>query len=164
MALWISGLATLVIGVVLLALDMRMTDAGGPGIIGFEFAGSEERAAEILADWGDKGRDAARLSLWIDYAYLAAYGTFLTLAVVASRDLAERRRRRRLAAIGTRITAFPIGAVIFDGLEDAWLLLALGGHGGDVAPFAAALFATIKFVLLAVSLLYLLAGLAARLR
>jgi hypothetical protein len=108
------GLAIVVVAlmVVIGLLDQRMRDSGGPGIIGFEFAGSEERASEILADWGDRGRDAARASLWIDYPYL----------------------------------------------------LALDGHGGDLAPLLAAVCAGLKFALLALVIAYLLAGLLLRLR
>ena len=64
-ALIASALATLAIGAALVVLDGRMMDSGGPGIVGFEFAGSQERAAEILADWGDDGSDAAMASMCV---------------------------------------------------------------------------------------------------
>jgi hypothetical protein len=160
------GLAIVVVAlmVVLGLLDQPMRDSGGPGIIGFEFAGSEERASEILADWGDRGRDAARASLWIDYPYLLAYGAFLVLAAAATRDLAASRGWRRMAAAG--LAAIPLAAAgaSFDAIEDVGLLLALDGHGGDLAPLLATVCASLKFALLALVIAYLLAGLLLRLR
>jgi hypothetical protein len=140
-----------------------MRDAGGPGIVGFELAGTERRAHEILADWGGKGHDAARLSLWIDYLYLLAYGAFFAVAVRATRDLARERGWRALGRPGDWIAAVPLAAAGFDALEDAGLLLALGRHGGAAAPAFAAACAYAKFVLSTAAVLYVLAGLIARL-
>lgn len=163
-ALILLAIATVAIGIALAILDGRMRDTGGPGIIGFEFAGSEERAAKILADWGEDGQDAARASLWIDYAYILSYGAFLILAAIATRELALRRGWRRMAVAG--VAAIPLAAAgaSFDAIEDAGLLLALDGHGGDLAPLLAAICAGLKFALLAGVIGYLLAGLLLRLR
>jgi hypothetical protein len=150
--------------VVLAGLDLRMSDTGGPGIVGFELAGSEDKAGEILADWGDKGHDAARASLWLDYAYIVVYSIFGVLAVAATRDLAARRDWRRMAAFGSTAIVFPAAAGAFDAIEDVGLLLALDGHGGDLAPGLALVCASLKFLLVAVSIAYLLAGLVLRLR
>ena len=163
-ALILLAIATVAINIVLVVLDGRMRDTGGPGIIGFEFAGSEERAAEILGDWGDDGQDAARASLWIDYAYILSYGAFLILAVIATRELALRRGWRRMAGAG--LAAIPLAAAgaSFDAIEDVCLLLAVDGRGGDLAPLLAAVCAGLKFALLAAVIAYLLAGLLLRLR
>jgi hypothetical protein len=163
-ALIASAVASIAIGVVLVGLDVRMRDAGGPGIVGFELAGSEDRAAEILADWGDEGTDAAKASLWIDYAYIVAYGTFLVLAAGATRDLAQDRGWRRMAALGTAVIPFAAAAAAFDAIEDVGLLLAVNQHGGDLAPRLAQVCASLKFALLALTIAYLVAGLFLRLR
>jgi hypothetical protein len=163
-ALVFLAITTVAIGVVLALLDGRMRHSGGPGIVGFEFAGSEERAAEILADWGDEGEDAARASLWIDYLYILSYGAFLTLAAIATRELAIRRGWRRMAAAGLAAIPIAAAAACFDAIEDVGLLLALDRHGGDLAPLLAAVCATLKFALLALVITYLLAGLLLRLR
>jgi len=163
-ALIASAVAALVIGVVLLVLDGRMMDAGGPGIIGFEVAGSQDRAAEIVAEWGDEGTDAARASLWIDYAYIVAYGTFLFLAASATRDLAASRGWRRMSAFGPLAMAGAVGAAAFDAIEDVGLLVAVEGRGGGFAPRLAQVCASLKFALLAAVIAYLLAGLWLRFR
>ena len=159
-----SAIASVAIFAVLAVLDVRMMNAGGPGIVGFEVAGTQDRAAEILADWGSEGIDAAKASLWIDYAYIVAYGTFLVLAAWATRDLALERGWRRMAAWGVAVIPFAAAAAAFDAIEDVGLLLAVNQQGGDLAPRLAQVCASLKFALLAVTIAYLLAGLALRLR
>jgi hypothetical protein len=163
-ALIVSGIASVAIFVVLTVLDVRMMDAGGPGIVGFEVAGTQDRAAEILADWGTDGIDAAKASLWIDYAYIVAYGTFLVLASLATRDLALERGWRRMAAWGLAVAPFAAAAAAFDAIEDVGLLLAVNQRGGALAPRLAQICASLKFALLAVTIAYLLTGLVLRLR
>ncbi|HEU4702201.1 MAG TPA: hypothetical protein VFS37_06925 [Conexibacter sp.] len=159
--LWILGVATLVLGAILLLLDGRMQDAGGPGIVGYELARSSERAAEILAEWGSEGQDAARASLWLDFAYLVAYGALLWLALRALRDALARRALDGFARFGERIAWLPLVAAACDAVEDVLLLLVLDGRGGAAAPAFAAAFASVKFVCLGIVVIYLLAGLLA---
>ena len=143
--------------------DERMKDTGGPGIVPFELSGGQDRAKEILAEWGEDGQDAARESLWIDFGFLLAYGTFLGLAAAAVRDLARGRGWRRLATIGAIAVWFgPLGAG-FDALEDICLLLTLDGAGAAF-PLLATVFAACKFAFLAAAIAYLLAGLTMQLR
>jgi hypothetical protein len=163
-ALIASAIASLAIGAVLLVLDLRMMDTGGPGIIGFELAGTEDRAAEILADWGDRGIDAAKASLWIDYAYILAYGAFFVLASIATRDLAERRGWTRMAALGVAVVPLGAAAAAFDAIEDVGLLLAVNQHGGALAPRLGQLCAIAKFTLSGVTIAYLIAGQVLRMR
>jgi hypothetical protein len=156
-ALWLTGIAMVALAIVLMALDRQMTDAGGPGIVGLEFAGSRDRVNEILADWGKDGHDAALLSLWIDYAYMAAYGAFWAFAAAATRDLSRRRGWSRFAAIGATAVFLPITAAVLDALENVGLLLAIGGHGGEAAPSLASIFAAGKFLAIGLAILYVLA-------
>jgi hypothetical protein len=162
------GLILAAIASVLLLLAMapaeeRMRDTGGPGMVPFELTGGQDRADEILAEWGEEGQDAARESLWIDFGFLIAYGTFLTLALAATRDLARERGWPRLAGLGRVVVYFGALGAAFDALENICLLLTLDGAGGAY-PLLATVFATCKFILLAVAIAYLLAGLAMRLR
>ncbi len=163
-ALIVLGVAVLALGGVLLAIDPAREAEGNPSIVDFELAFSEQRSEEIRAEWGPDGEDAARLSLWLDFAYLLIYGVFLVLAAGATRDFAARRGRRRLLAAGAIAIPAAAAAPAFDAVEDVWLLIALGGHGGGLPPLLGGVFATLKFAALAVAIAYLLAGLAARLR
>lgn len=159
----------IVSGVALVALLLAMAPAeeqmqeSGPGIVAFELAGSQDRADEILAEWGEDGQDAAREQLLIDFAFLVAYGTFLVLAVAAIRDRVGRRGRPRLAAIGAVIVPFGALAAACDAVENGCLLAVLDG-AGPAFPLLAAIFAAIKFALLAAAISYLVVGLALSLR
>lgn len=138
-----------------------MKDTGGPGMVPFELTGGQDRADEVLAEWGEEGQDAARESLWIDYGFLLAYGTFLTLALAAVRDMSRAHGWRRLAGIGAAIVSFGALGAAFDALENTCLLLTLDGSGAAF-PLLATIFAACKFLLLTIAIVYLLAGLAMR--
>ncbi len=158
-ALWILAIVWLCLGAYMLSLEATMQDAGGYGIVDFELAFTSDQAGTILAAWGDEGRDAARLQLWLDYLYLVVYGLFFWLAIKALRDAALRRGWTRYARPGAWIAVLPLVAAGADAIEDAFLLIALGGHGGDAAPLLGGAFAVVKFAAIVVSLLYLLVGL-----
>lgn len=157
-----TGIATVLLLLAMSPADQRMRDTG-PGIVPFELSGGQERADEILAEWGEDGQDAARESLWIDFGFLLAYGAFLTLALAAVRDTARERGWRRLATIGAVVVYFGVLGAAFDAFENICLLLTLG-DAGSVFPTLATLFAACKFLLLAIAIVYLVAGLAMRLR
>jgi hypothetical protein len=159
----VAGIASVLLLLAMAPSDERMQDTGGPGIISFELTGGEDRADEILAEWSEKGRDAARESLWIDFGFLIAYGTFLTLALAATRDLARERGWPGFARAGRVAVYFGALVAAFDALENICLLLTLDG-AGKAFPLLATVFATCKFILLAAAIAYLLAGLAMRMR
>ncbi len=157
-----SGIATLLLLLAMSPAEDRMQDNDGPGMVTFELTGGQNRADEILAEWGEDGQDAAREQLWIDFGFMLAYGTFLTLALAAVRDLARDRGWRRLAAIGGGVVFFGALGAGFDALENVCLLLTLNGSGAAF-PLLATIFAACKFLLLTAAIAYLLAGLAMRL-
>lgn len=157
-----AGIATLLLLWAMSPMEDRM-QANGPGMVPFELSGGEGRANEILAEWGQDGRDAAQEQLWIDYGLMLAYGTFLGLAGAAVRDLCRRRGLRRLARAGGIAIWFGPLAAGFDALENACLLLTVDGAGA-VFPLLATIFAACKFALLAAAIAYLLAGIAGVLR
>jgi len=154
-----SGIAAVALLLAMSPAEDRMQEAGGPGIVPFELAGSQDRADEIMGEWGEEGQDAARESLWIDFGFLLAYGALLTLALAAVRDLARERGWARLAKVGAVAVAFGALAAAFDALENICLLLTLDGAGAAFPALATA-FAACKFILLAAAIAYLLAGLA----
>jgi hypothetical protein len=141
--------------------ENRMRD-NGPGMVTFELTGGQDRADEILAEWGDEGQDAAREQLWIDFGFMVAYGAFLTLALAAVRDMAGGRGWHRLAAIGAFVAPFGALGAAFDALENTCLLLTLDGAGAAL-PLLATIFAACKFVLIVLAIAYLVAGLTMRL-
>lgn len=163
-ALVVLGALALGLAVFLAGQDEKMRDTGGPGIVPFEVAFDRERAEEIKADWDSVGQDAARVSLIVDYLYLFAYGAFLALAAVATRETAERRGWPRMARAGALAVPAAVAAAAFDAIENAWLLVSLETRAGELAPLAGGIFACLKFAALALAVAYLIAGLALRLR
>jgi hypothetical protein len=162
-ALILLGIATVAFTVILELIDPSHV-SHGPRILDFEFASTRSRAAQIMAEWGLKGRSAAHLSLLLDYGYMLSYGLFFALAGFAVRDTARARGWPRLAALGTVVPFFALTAASFDASENVALLLTLGGNGGDLAPPFAAVCSTIKFTLISIAILYALCGLTLRLR
>jgi hypothetical protein len=156
------GIAMVVFGLALIVLDRKLKDAGGPSILGFEFAGSERQASRIMAEWGESDRDYARWSLWIDFGFMLSYGAFFTLAAITTRDFARANGLRRLAVVGVGAPLAAAFAAIFDAGENVFLLLTLGGHGGSFGPPIAAACASLKFLLIAFAIVYVLWGLASR--
>lgn len=130
---------------VLSLVDLRMWDEGGPGIVGLELAWERGEVDRILAEWGSDGRSAARLSLWLDFPFLVAYGAFWALA-----------------AWPARVWPLALVAAGFDALENIVLLIELGGAGGAAWPVLAGVFATLKFLALAVVIGAVLLRLARR--
>lgn len=150
--LWILGLVTLGLFVVLGIVDEDIKESGGPGIVAFEVEFTSENARETLREWGEDGRDSAKLSLWLDYAFLVAYAAFFSLAVAAVCEALGWQRWLFLAT-------FPLIAAVCDAIENANLLLAIGQDGDQPFPFLAGVFAVVKFATLTPAQLFALAGL-----
>jgi hypothetical protein len=157
------GIAMVALDIALVVIDRSLQATGGPGIIGFEFVGSQANATRIMAEWGGHGRDLARLSLWLDFAFMASYGAFFAMAGFATRDWARARDLRALARAGALAPYFAIAAALFDMCENISLLLVLGGHGAAAAPVVATTCASVKFALITLAIAYVLWGLVARL-
>jgi len=156
-----AGLATVALLLAMSPAEDRMTETGGPGIVPFELTGGQHRADEILAEWGEAGKDAARESLWIDFGFLLAYGALLTLALRAVRDMAGTRGWDRFHATGAVAVWLGVAAAACDALENVFLLLTIAG-AGSACPLLATIFAACKFAFLAASIAYLVAGLTMR--
>jgi hypothetical protein len=162
-SLFAIGIAMVMLDIALLILDQKMKGAGGPSILGFEFAGGEQQAMKVMAEWGESGRNYARWSLWIDFGFMLSYGAFFTLAAMATRDFARENGLRRLATLGVVAPFCAASAAVFDAGENVFLLLTLGRHGGSIGPAIATVCAGLKFVLITVAIVYVLWGLGSRL-
>lgn len=130
---------------VMMRLERRMRDTGGPGVIPFELAGTAAEAESIMDRWGPDGLRAARQSMWLDFGYMSSYGFLLGLLV-------DRRRRRRDHPAW--VPGVVAGAVAADAIEGVALLGVLDGR--DIAANArrAQIAASLKFVVIAAALGY----------
>ncbi len=140
-----ATVAFVVYTTVMFVLERRMRRTGGPGIIPFELAGNASRAEDMMARWGSDGQRAARLSLWLDFGYMATYGTLTALLV----DRARRRRGHPAA-----LPAMVVVAVAADATEGVALLKVLNRARVTVYARRAQIAALIKFAVLAGALGY----------
>ena len=153
----LAGLAVVLMATLnILGVPLR-TEASPAGIISYEFAGSLGASNRILEAWGEEGRTYAGLNLGLDYLFLLAYAGAIALGcVVAARSLRE--HVPVLAAIGTFLAWAVIGAGLLDGIENYALIRLLLGSSGASLPAVARWCAALKFLLVALSLLYVVVG------
>src|SRR5690606_6666923 len=128
--------------------------------------GTAERAAEILRQWGDSGRNMARVSVIVDFPFLLAYAIFFSSACTAmGRRLRSRAEQGGAAATIARhlatpapwlAWAFPLAA-FFDVIENLALLRVIEFKltWAGTAQLAAAP----KFAIFGAGLFFLLASL-----
>ncbi len=121
------------------------------GIVGLELARTPEAARHIIEVWSAADLVArARAGVWFDYAFLAAYGWFFRELILLSWI--------RRAGLNVWFARLPVLAAAFDAVENVGLLMMLGGRITTGWTTLAAVFAALKFFLLACALVYLAAG------
>lgn len=155
------GLITIILFVAISIFNTSLVTPEAPtGIISFELAGNIDASLAILASWDESARVYAALSLGIDFAYLIAYGLFLSLACYMLSDrLTQTWRVVRFSDIGSFISWLPLVAALFDAIENTNLIFLLLGSKSDIFPSMASLFAITKFILVFLAILYLIIGL-----
>ena len=144
---WIMAGLTLIIS--RLMRGPLRTSVAPWGIVSFELAGSPAKARTILASWDAQARQHALFSVRLDFLFIIAYSTLLSLACVW---VAERLRARngssRLVRIGWSLAWLQWLAGLFDAVENIALLRMLGGAVAQPWPRIAQVCAVIKFALL----------------
>jgi len=155
---------------VLLATSLWLgTNAGGGGllyntytarygIVSLEVAGTKERAEEIIAFWDSWGaRREAIKSIYYDYAFLLFYSTTLALAcILAAGRLAH--RWPTLGRAGVIVAWTQWLAALCDAIENYALLKILWTNSAywEGWPKVATTFASIKFSIIGLGLIYVL--------
>lgn len=145
---WAFG-AWLAATVPMLRLERAMRATGGPGIVAFELAGSEQQATAILDRWGPEGTAAARKSLQLDFAYMCSYGTFTALLSEGAGRRIEQRSGIRFSPVAQLFCA---AAVAADACEGVALLSILRGGDRQVHAARARKAALTKFAMLSIPL------------
>lgn len=145
---------TLVVMLVLQIVGTPLQTPMAPrGIISYEFAGTTERAAAILAGWDENARLHAGFSLGLDYLFMPLYAMTIALGCLWA---AERWRRRPLTALGTLLAWGVWLAAVFDVVENLALWRLLSGTQTDPWPGIAWWCALLKFALVGGGLVYIL--------
>lgn len=161
----VLGLFLLMLGVGALALpSLGRMDMRGVQILDVEFMRTSAMAAEQVARLGPLGVDAARTSVYLDFPFLVIYAVALSAACVVVAARAAERGRAALAVVGRRVAWLAPVAAACDAIENVAILQVLAGRVDQPWPAIAFGFAAVKFVLLAVVVVYLVVGLAATFR
>jgi hypothetical protein len=155
--LWVLAALWLVLGAVQLPSLGTMSDHH-TSVVEFETMRTTARTAEVLADLGSEGRDAARTQLRLDFPYLIAYGLFLSLACTAVADRARVRGKAGWQRAGELLAWGALGAALFDAIENISLLRILAGHADQPWPGLAFTAAMGKFALSIAAAAYALVG------
>lgn len=154
--LWtLSLFVTLLLFALFRPLHAPLENAAAPaGIVSFELARTEQRAAEMLASWSPDARLRAAFGLGLDYLFMVSYAAAIGLACahVAASLPNWPARLGRFLAWGLAVAA------LLDAIENValWQQL-LNGAAGRWALLAW-LCASLKFTLVVAGLLFVLAG------
>jgi len=143
------------------------TPAAPNGIVSFELAGTPEKAFQILASWEPvdqpgppidlqpSGYLYAAFGLGLDYLFMLVYATALSLGIL----LASERHKGWFFELGAWLGWGAYVAALFDALENGVLVrMLLLNQIRSPYPQLAAFSASVKFLLLALGLVYVLLG------
>jgi hypothetical protein len=125
------------------------------GIVSYEFAGTTDRVTAIFAGWDEQARVHAGFSLGFDYLFMPLYAMTIALGCLWA---AERWRWRPVAGLGSLLAWGVWGAAVLDAVENLALWQLLTGPVADPWPALAWWCALIKFVLVGLGMVYILAG------
>jgi len=155
------GMFLLMLGVGALALpSLGRMDVRGVSILDIELMRTSANAVEQVARLGPSGIDAAKTSIYLDFPFLVLYGIALSAACAVLAARAAERGRATLASVGRAIVwAAPVAAAL-DAVENVALLQVLNNHVNQPWPGIVFGFASVKFALLAVVVVYLVVGVA----
>lgn len=133
------------------------TEAAPDGIISYEFAGSVENAQRMIGAWDARAQLVAAFSLGLDFLYPLLYAGAISLACVWA-AVRVRPSASGLAAVGIWLAWGAWLAAGLDYVENIALIQLLLGATAGLWPPLAFLCAAIKFILVILGLLYVLAA------
>jgi hypothetical protein len=149
---------TLAVGGLMLSNGRLKKHGSGPkGIVDFELVGTLDGARAILAGWGIQGQLIAALNLGMDYLYLVAYSSAISLGVVLAAECIT-GRSAFWGLVGIILAWAQFGAALLDAVENYALIRLLLGSDRAFWPPLARGCAIPKFAIVIAGLVYLLGG------
>jgi hypothetical protein len=123
------------------------------GIVSLEFAYSAEKTSTVLAGWKADGLvPTANINILIDFLFIPFYAMlFYTLTGSISVRLTG-----KASTLGVLLAFFSLIAGLCDVIENIFMLISIHGFYNDLTTMVTAGFAGIKFLLLALALLYII--------
>ena len=135
-----------------------ITNHAPSGIISFELAKDNDQSIAIISSWGLNAKVNAGLILGIDFLFLVVYSIFFSTAcyLVAQKYI---NKINLLYRTGLLIAKLQFVAALFDTIENIALIKLLLGSNNSIFPTIAYYFASIKFVIIAIGIIYIIIGL-----
>lgn len=154
-----SGLYLLLSLAGLVAVFLWMRNQGAPlktaytpaAIVDLEFAWTQQKAEHIMLAWRNI-LDVARVNIYIDFLFIITYTAFLSLAC----SFFAGKTTGKWAGAGHKLSKAVIAAGVFDVAENALMLTSLQGTPNNMTAMITAIFAALKFAIVAVAVLYIL--------
>ncbi|NHZ85384.1 MAG: hypothetical protein GWP19_05830 [Planctomycetia bacterium] len=153
-----SGLLTVFLFLTLSYFDIPLkTDIAPDGIISFELAKEIDISIAIVSSWDLNTKVNAGLSLGIDFLFLVVYAIFFATAcyMVAQKFI---NKYNWMYKFGMLLTKLQFVAALFDAIENVALIQLLHGSNSSLFPLIAYYFASIKFAIIVVGIIYLIIG------
>jgi hypothetical protein len=149
---------TIILMILLNGLGASLNNSVAPdGMISFELAGDVDSSQGIINSWNAESQLIAAFSLGLDYLFLVVYSTTIGLGCIWAIS-AFRPKNLQLVAAGLLLAWGQWLAALFDGVENAALYKLLLGDLQSPWPEVARIFATLKFILIALGLIYIMIG------
>jgi hypothetical protein len=136
------------------------TAAAPTGIVSYELAGDVPAAQAMLDSWDDVAKIYAGFNLGLDYLFMVLYSTTIAMAILWLAD-SLKLQGWALSLAAWLAWGQWLGAAL-DAVENGALFFMLVGEAAAPWPQVAYWSAAVKFALLGLGLLYVLAALAAR--
>ncbi|RBP26046.1 hypothetical protein DET50_11913 [Marinobacter pelagius] len=133
--------AALLLGGLLVVNQPLQTGSAPQGIVSFQLAATADQTHAILRSWRSDGQFWARVSLWLDFVFIAAY---LLALLHLTRHLMRDRPGVRERVIARWVRALFIAAGLADVTENV-LLLNNFNPPTDAVSLSATLCALVKF-------------------
>jgi hypothetical protein len=129
----------------------------GYGILDLEFAWTAAQASTILSAWGPTLIPLEIQGTYLDFAFIPSYATLIAGLTL----LLTRRFNGRIKTLGFLFVFFPFFAGLLDVIENIHLLAMMTSPTTiiDTIPFIASLCASVKFLLLIITIAYFFIGL-----
>lgn len=149
----------LMVGTLILMLLLRwqgnglITAYAPGGIVSLELAGTEEKTMTILQGWTQDGLlGKSRNNILLDYLFIPFY-VMLFYTLCGSISV---RRKGLAAKLGVLLAFFSLIAGVLDVLENILMTFSSFSMYNGMTAFLTAFFASIKFFLLFLALLYVI--------
>ena len=127
-------------------------------IVDLEFADTPQRVHELFGIWN---METVRFNIWIDFLFIIAYVSFLSLAAAAT---AEKWKMNGMKKIGFLLSRLAFVAGLLDICENTFMLQTCTGNFTPVSLQLTFYCAAIKFTFAALIIFYLLISLAVSLK